>query len=86
MMFRMSENKNLTISEGPMVSCPNTNENDPTNATAGRFLFHDEKCSPDNEFDPNFDSLPNYKYTHSWGIPAMWWMYPSSSNYRDNHI
>ncbi len=34
-----------------MVLHPITDYNDPTNATAGRLLFREEKCSPDSELD-----------------------------------
>ena len=51
-MSRMFKNKHLTISEHSTVSCPNTDENGPTNTTVSRLLFRQEKCSQDNEPDP----------------------------------
>ena len=38
-----------TISEQSMVLRSITDQNDPTNATAGRLLFRKKKCSPDSE-------------------------------------
>ena len=41
----------FTISELSMVLCPTADQNDSTNATAGRLLFCEEKCSPDSKPD-----------------------------------
>ncbi len=47
----MREISYLTISEQSMVLRPITDYNESTNATAGRLLFREEKCSPDSELD-----------------------------------
>lgn len=86
-MSKMCENKHLTISEQSIVFCPITDQNDLTNATAGRLLFREETCSPDNEFDTNFDSRECSKcYTPIGSTPAVFWMYPKSSNHLYDHI
>ena len=49
-MSRICDNKYFTISEQSVVFCPIIDQNDPANATAGRLLFREARCSPDHDF------------------------------------
>lgn len=68
-----------------MVFCPITDHNNPTNATAGRLLFREENCSPDNEFDSKFDSRECSKCYTPIGS-TVFCMYLKSSNHLYDHI